>query len=502
VVSGMTSLSRILGLVRDVVIARVFGAGAEMDAFIMAFRIPNFLRRVFADGGFAPAFVPVLSEYRASRSADELRALVDQTTATLGLVVAIITALGIVAAPVVVVLFAPGFLGDAGKLELTAEMLRITFPYILFIALTGLAGGILNTFRQFAVPAFTPVLLNLALIGCALWLAPHLDQPVVALAWGVFLGGLAQLLLQLPPLARLKLIPRPAFGRDREGVRRIVRLMVPALFAGSVSQINLLISSVLSSFLITGSISWLYYADRLMEFPLGVFGIALATVILPSLSADHTRGSAADYTGTLNWALRWVFLISVPAALGLILLAGPALVTLFQYQRFSSFDVQMTALALIAFAVGLPAHVLVRVLSSGFFSKQDTRTPVNAGMLALGVNLVLNLALMVPMAHAGLALATSLAAIANAAFLYWHLRRRGWYAPGGGWGVFLLRIGAGAAAMCLLLVLVVPDLDAWYEWSALHRALNLCAWVLAGAASYFAMLWCAGLRPAAMIARG
>lgn len=501
VVSGMTTLSRVLGLIRDVVIARVFGAGLEMDAFIVAFRIPNFLRRLFADGGFSPAFIPVLSEYRASRSEPELRALVDQTTATLGLVVLAITVFGILAAPVVVAVFAPGFIGEPGKMDLTAGMLRITFPYILFISLTGLAGGILNTFRQFAIPAFTPVLLNLALIGSAVWLAPYFEQPIIALAWGVFLGGLAQLLLQLPPLLKLGLLPRPAFNKDPDGVRRIVKLMVPTLFAGSVSQINLLISSLLSSFLITGSISWLYYADRLMEFPLGVFGIALATVILPSLSADHARGSAADYESTLNWALRWVFLISVPAALGLILLAGPTLVTLFQYEKFTVMDVQMSALALVAFAVGLPAHVLIRVLSSGFFSRQDTRTPVRAGMLALVVNLVLNLALMVPMAHAGLALATSLAAMINAGFLYWHLRRRGWYAPGPGWGLFLLRLGVAVTSMCVLLSVAVPDLENWYGWDAAQRAIHLLIWVLAGVAVYFLVLWCVGLRPNTMISR-
>jgi len=340
-VGAMTTVSRIFGLIRDVVIARYFGASMGMDAFIVAFRIPNFLRRLFAEGGFSQAFVPILSEYKEQRSHEDVQALLDQTSAVLGLALFVTTVLGVLAAPLLVMIFAPGFIGDTIKQDLAAQMLRITFPYILFISLTSLAGGVLNTYRKFAVPAFTPVLLNLSLISCAIWLAPGFSQPVTALAWGVLLGGILQLLFQFPFLLRLRLFPRPSFKRDREGVSRIVILLVPILFAVSITQINLLVDTIIASFLVTGSISWLYFSDRLVEFPLGVFGIALATVILPNLSEQHAKGSQESYSKTLDWALRWVFIIALPAAIGLILLAQPMLTTIFQYEQFSAHDVLM-----------------------------------------------------------------------------------------------------------------------------------------------------------------
>ena len=324
VVGLMTTLSRILGLARDVLIGAMFGPGAGVDAFIVAFRIPNFLRRIFAEGGFSQAFVPVLSEYREQRSREETGALVEHTAAVLGSWLCVTTVVGVLAAPLLIWIFAPGFGGDAEKQALASGMLRITFPYILFISLTAMAGGILNTYRRFAVPAFTPVLLNLSLIGCAIWLTPYFppEQRVVALAWGVFIAGVAQLLFQFPFLLRLRLFPLPRFNRDREGVGRIITLMIPTLFAVSVSQINLLVDTAIASFLETGSISWLYFSDRLVEFPLGVFGIALATVILPSLSAEHTGKDNAAFNRTLDWALRWVMLVALPAAAGLILLGS------------------------------------------------------------------------------------------------------------------------------------------------------------------------------------
>jgi putative peptidoglycan lipid II flippase len=500
-VSVNTTLSRILGLVRDVVIARYFGASAGMDAFIVAFRIPNFLRRLFAEGGFSQAFVPVLAEYRERRTPDEVRHLIDHTTAMLGLTLLGITAVGVLGAPLLVLLFAPGFAGEVDKQQLTASLLRVTFPYILFISLTALAGGILNTWRRFGVPAFTPVFLNLSLIAAAICLAPRMAEPVAALAWGVFIAGVVQLLFQIPYLAQLGLLPRPAFGRDSEGVGRILKLMLPTLFGVSVTQINLLVDTQVASFLATGSISWLYYSDRLVEFPLGVFGIALATVIMPSLSAEHARRSDTDYAATLDWALRWVFLISLPAALGLVVLAGPSLATLFQYEAFSAYDVDMASISLIAFAVGLPGYVLIKILVSGTVSRQDTRTPVRAGVAALLSNIVFIAILYRPLAHAGLALATALAAYINAAILYRHLRTAGGFVPGPGWGLHLVRIVTALAVMVAILEVLTPPLDQWQSWSAGDRVLRLALTVAGGAACYFAVLRLAGTPLREMIGR-
>ena len=500
-ISANTTLSRILGLVRDVVIARYFGAGTGMDAFIVAFRIPNFLRRLFAEGGFSQAFVPVLAEYRERRSQEEVQALVDHTSAILGLALLGVTALGVLCAPVVVLVFAPGFVGDAGKQELTAALLRVTFPYIFFISLTALAGGILNTWRKFGVPAFTPVFLNLSMIAAAIWLAPRMERPIEALAWGVFIAGVVQLLFQIPFLRQLRLLPRPRLGRDREGVGRILKLMVPTLFGVSVTQINLLVDTQVASFLVTGSISWLYYSDRLVEFPLGVFGIALATVIMPSLSAEHARNSTQGYAETLDWALRWVFLISLPAALGLAFLSSPALATLFQYRAFSPYDVEMASISLMAFASGLPAYVLIKVLVSGTVSRQDTRTPVRAGVVALISNIIFILLLYRPLAHAGLALATAISSYINAGILYVHLRRHGGLQLQPGWSAHLLRIGIAAIAMLLVLQFLSAPLDQWLAWAAQERILRLTLCVAGGMAGYFTVLRLTGMTLQQMLGR-
>lgn len=496
----MTTISRVFGLIRDVVIATVFGAGVGVDAFIVAFRIPNFLRRLFAEGGFSQAFVPILSEYKEQRSHEEVRALVDQTTATLSLVLFVVTIIGVLAAPVLVYVFAPGFADEPEKQLLAADMLRITFPYILFISLTAMAGGILNTYQHFAVPAFTPVLLNLAMISCALWLAPHLSEPIVALAWGVFIAGIVQLFFQFPFLRRLRLLPMPGFNRDAEGVRRILTLMLPTLFAVSITQINLLVDTLIASFLTTGSISWLYFSDRLVEFPMGVFGVALATVILPSLSQQHASGEQQAYSATMDWALRLVFLIAIPAALGLAVLAEPMLTTLFQYKEFSDHDVMMAGRSLMAYALGLPAFIFIKVLASGFFSRQDTVTPVKIGVVAMLANVVLNLALVIPLAHAGLALATSLSAFINAGLLYYFLHKKGNYQPGGAWPVYLLKLAIAVAMMALVLHFLVPALAIWLDWNVYQRVLNLSLWVVAGAVCYFVALLLLGIRPKQMTA--
>ncbi len=501
-------VSRVLGFARDMVFANLFGAGAGTDAFFVAFKIPNFMRRLFAEGAFSQAFVPVLSEYKSLRSQAEVRRLVADVSGSLGMVLLLLTLLAILGAYPLVSVFAPGFTGDEAKFALTAEMLRITFPYLLFISLTALAGGILNTYGRFAVPAVTPVWLNLSLIGCAFWLAPQFEQPVVGLAWGVFIAGALQLLFQFPSLSRLGLLPRPRWGWHDEGVKRILRLMLPAIFGSSVAQINLLLDTIIASFLVTGSVSWLYYSDRLVEFPLGVFAIALATVILPSLSQRHAEDNPEEFSRTLDWALRWVFLIGIPAAVGLILLAGPMLSTLFQYGEFEAGDVEMATLSLMAYGIGLLGFMLVKVLAPGFYARQDTRTPVRFGVYAMVANMVMNLAFVVPMVmtglagpHAGLALATSLAAFFNAGMLFFHLRRNGVFVAQPGWVLFGLRMLLANAVLVLFLWWGRGELTQWFALAATERAAQLAALIGGAVVLYFGALLILGIRPRQLLGR-
>lgn len=499
VVVGLNTLaSRVLGLVRDVVIATLFGASAGVDAYLVAFRIPNFLRRLFAEGAFAPAFVPVLTQYKETRSQAEVRDLVANVFGVLGGILFLITLIGVIAAPIVITIFAPGFLSQGEKYALTVEMVRITFPYIFFVSLTSFAGGILNTYGRFGVPAFTPVLLNLSLIGCAVWLAPRLEQPVVALAWGVFIAGLVQLAFQIPFLYQLRLLVRPRFARAHEGVRRILKLILPAVFGVSVSQINLLVDTMIASFLVTGSVTWLYYSDRMVEFPLGVFGIALATVILPKLSSQHAQGSGAEFSNTVDWALRLTVLITIPAATALAILAGPVLTTLFQYRAFGPHDVNMASLSLMAYSLGLIGFVSVKILAPGFYARQDMRTPVRIGVVAMLTNVVLNLALVVPFAHAGLALATSLSAFLNAALLLRGLRREGIYSACRGWGLFAARVIAANLLMAAFLLWAKGDIEIWLDAGMRDRIVRMLVLVVVGALVYFISLAVLGLRPRAL----
>ncbi len=501
VVSAMTLLSRILGLVRDVVLARVFGAGIAMDAFFIANKIPNMLRRFFAEGAFAQAFVPVFTDYRSTRSAEETRALGDAITGVLGLALFVITLVGVVAAPVLVFLVAPGFTQDGERFDLSVEMLRWTFPYLLFISLTALAGGMLNSHGRFAVPAFTPVLLNVVLIIFALWLSPRFEEPAMALAVGVFVAGIVQLAFQVPALSRIRMLPRPRLQFRHPGVRRIGTLMLPAIFGSSVAQINVVFDNIIASFLQPGSVSWLYYADRLMEFPLGVFGIALATVILPGLSAHHAKQSREAFSAMLDHALRLVVLIGVPAAVGLIVLATPLIVTIFYGGEFTARDVGMASVALGAYSLGLLGFILVKVLAPGYFSRQDTRTPVRIGVIALGVNMLLNIVFVLTLMrvgfegpHAGLAAATSLAALLNAGLLYRGLLRDGVYWRGPGWTALMVRVSVAVTVM-LVTLLWLRDLPGdWIELALLTRVGWLAIAVLGGALVYFAMLFLTGFR--------
>ncbi|CAN5286464.1 murein biosynthesis integral membrane protein MurJ [soil metagenome] len=501
IVGGMTLLSRVLGLGRDIVFSRFFGAGPVMDAFLVAFRIPNLGRRLFAEGAFSQAFVPVISEFRTTRDHEEVRRLADGVAGTLGLALFVVTLAGVIAAPILVFVFAPGFAGDAAQYELAVAMLRLTFPYLLFISMTALAGGILNTYGRFGVPAFTPVLLNVVLIVFAAVIAPRMPEPGLGLALGVLVAGIVQLLFQLPFLARIGVVPRPRWGWSHEGVRRIGKLMLPALFGSSVAQLNILIDTLIASLLAAGSISWLYYSDRLMEFPLGVFGIALATVILPGLSRQHAEQRPELFSATLDWALRLTLLIGMPAAVGLWLLAAPMVVTIFEYGEFTSLDARMASYSLMAYAAGLLGFIFVKVLAPGYFARQDTRTPVRIGIIALVANMGLNgmivapmVVLDVPAPHAGLALATTVSAFLNAFLLYRGLLRNGVLLPGHGWKPLMARIAAANVTMGAVLWWMRGDLADWLTRSGLDRAVWLAASIAAGAVVYFATLWLTGAR--------
>ena len=511
VVGSMTLLSRVLGLLRDVIFARFFGAGLVMDAFFVAFKIPNIFRRFFAEGAFSQSFVPVFAEYDETRTQAEVKELADRVAGTLGLILLVFTVIGVLAAPVLISVAGMGWLlnpdaDSAEKFDLAVVMLRFTFPYLLFISLTALAGAILNTYHRFAAAAFAPVLLNVVLISFAAFVAPNFAQPGVVLAAGVFVAGAVQLIFMLPLLARIRMLPRPQWGWRDSGVQRIIKLMLPAIFGSSVAQINILFDTLLASFLVTGSISWLYYSDRLMEFPLGVFGIALATVILPNLSREYATDSTEGFAAMLDWALRLVVLIALPAAVGLFLLAGPALTTIFYGGRFDVGDVNMATLSLMAYSFGLLGFILVKVLVPGYFSRQDTKTPVRIGIIALLVNMVLNVLIVVPWLqsgaagpHAGLAVATSISSFLNAGLLYRGLLKEGVIRHGSGWGAFLLRVLLATAIMAMLLSYFVPEQARWFEADFLQTLLWLTIAIIGGGVAYIGTLFATGMRPSELV---
>ena len=483
-----------MGFARDILFANLFGVNAATDAFFVAFKIPNFLRRLFAEGAFAHAFVPVLADYKSKGSHAALKLFIDRTAGSLALVLTLLSLIGIIAAPVLIMLFAPGFLWEGNQYQLAVQLLQITFPYLLFISLTAFAGGILNAHGKFAIPAFTPVFLNICMIIAAIWLAPLMAEPVMALAWGVFIAGVVQLLFQIPALIRLGLMPRPRLGFKDTGVRRMMGLMLPAIFGVSVVQINLLVDTLFASFLPSGSVSWLYYSDRLVEFPIGIFGVALSTVILPHLAKHHADDDQQAFSQALDWGLKWVLLIGLPATLGLTLLAEPLLSTLFQYNEFGVNDVQMAAKSLAAFSLGLLAFILIKVLVPGFTSRHDTRTPVRLGIYSMLCNLVLNLALIAPLAHAGPALATSLAAYLNAGLLLLLLIKQQIYRPIGQWWQFLLRVILANAAMGFFLYRFT-EADLWLTWNLSQRSLQLALMIVLAMLVYAVALLLLGFRP-------
>lgn len=505
IVGGATFLSRIAGLARDIVVARFVGASDAADAFIVAFKIPNFFRRLFAEGAFAQAFVPVLAEYRQRGGIAAARELNDRVAGALGGTLLMVTLFAVVCAPLVTGIFAFGWWWDGSEREkfaLATDMLRITFPYLMLISLTGFAGAVLNSFDRFAVPALTPVLLNLVLIAAATVAAGWFEPAVLALAWGVFAAGVVQLLFQLPFLMRQGLLPRPRWDWEYPGVRKILRLMAPAIFGVSVTQISLLLDTFLASFLPSGSVSWLYYSDRLTELPLGVFGVAVATVILPNLSRQHADGDPRRFRHTLDWALRSVTLISLPAAVALIVLAEPLLTTLFLHgDEMTRRDMQMAAWSLRAYSLGLLAFMLIKVLAPGYFARQNTYTPVRFGLIAISAKMVLSLALVIPLnhyfrlGHMGLALATAAQAAINAWLLYKGLRRDDVYRPEAGWGGYLLRLLLANLAMVALLMAALHYWPEWSDWSWWQRAWRMGLLVAAGGATYILVLLASGLRP-------
>lgn len=495
-ISGMTLLSRILGFVRDFVIARIFGAGMLTDAFFVAFKLPNLLRRLFAEGAFSQAFVPILGEYKDKRGEQETRQLVDHVATLLFLILSIVTLIGMVAAPVLVYISAPGFLADSNKFALTVELTRITFPYILFMSLVALSGGVLNTWSRFSIPAFTPVLLNLTFIAMALFATPYFSQPVMALGWAVVLGGALQLAFQLPSLKKIGMLPRFSFDWQDPGVRRILRLMAPSVLGVSVAQISLLINTVFASFQGTGSVSWLYYADRLMEFPSGMLGAALGTILLPSLAKYHAGGKFDDYSKLLDWGLRLTLLLAAPAALALAIIAVPLITTLFYHGAFTATDVYKTRDALVAYSIGLLGLILVKVLAPGFYARQNVRTPVKIALFTLLITQLLNIVFIygLKLAHAGLALSIGLAACLNATLLYRGLRRHGIYKPQPGWPAFYSKLAISMLVMGVALWFASGEPADWMRWSLMERLLRLSLIVALGAVSYFATLLLTGFR--------
>lgn len=500
-ISGLTLLSRITGLIRDVLIARAFGAGPLTDAFWVAFRIPNLLRRLFAEGAFSQAFVPILGAAREERDHEGVRELLDRVAVLLTFALMVVTLVGILAAPWVVTAMASG-MRDVERAEDFASavwMTRVMFPYIVCMSLIAFASGVLNTWRRFAVPAFTPMLLNLAMIAASIWLVEHYNPPIHALAVGVMAGGVAQLAVQWAALARLGLAPRWRTGlgtawRDPT-VRHVLRQMLPATLGVSVAQISIIINTNIATWLTPGSVTWLSFADRLMEFPTALLGVALGTVLLPSLSRAHAAGRSADYSDMLDWGLRMMLLAGLPAALGLALMSDALVATLFHYGAFSGHDVIQTRSAVIAYAVGLIGLLAVKILAPGFYARQDIRTPVRIALGVLVATQCLNLVLVPWLAHAGLALSIGLGACINALALLIGLRRRGVYQPAAGWGIFLLRVLAGLVVMGAGLAWA----DNQLSWLALQdrpllRAALLLGVVAGAVVVYFGVLFGAGLR--------
>ncbi len=503
-VSSLTLVSRILAFVRDILIARIFGAGMANDAYVIATRLPNMLRRLFAEGAFSQAFVPIFGEYNKRRGHDETKLLVDHVTTVLALALFVVTVIGIIAAPLIIYVSAPGFVKDTEKFDLTVQLLRITSPYIFFISLVSVAAGILNTYNKFWVPAVAPILLNICLIGGALWVAPYFEQPIVGLAWTWFLAGIIQLAFQVPFLKKIGMLPSFRLNLKDAGMWRVIKQMGPAVFGVSIAQISLIINTIFASFLVVGSVSWLYYADRLMEFPSGLLGAALGTILLPSLSRLHASNDTVEYSKMLDWGLRLVFMLTLPAALALGMISVPILATFFQHGAFLDTDVLNTSHALVGYSVGLLGIIAVKVLAPGFYAKQDIKTPVKIGIATLVATQLMNLLFVfgLQLHHAGLALSIGLGACFNSAILFYLLRKRGIYLPEPGWGKFFLKLCAALLALALTLWFGMGSQEHWLTTHGWARIIHLSWLVVLGVVVYFAVLFALGFRPRDFSKRG
>ena len=487
-VGGMTIISRILGFIRDSIIARMFGVGIATDAFFVAFKIPNLLRRISAEGAFTQAFVPILAEYKTKKSKVEVNLLISKVATLLGIFLVLITFLGVFGAPWLIYISAPGFISDPEKFNLTVDLLQITFPYIFFISLVSMAGGVLNTYGKFAVPAFTPVWLNVSFIIAALYFSNFFEEPVKVLAWAVFFGGALQLFFQIPFLKQIGCLPKINFDMKDKGVWRILKLMAPAILGVSIMQISLLINTIFASFLASGSVSWLYYADRLMEFPAGVLGVALSTILLPNLSKSFSRKKTTDYSNLINWGLRFGILLAVPAAIALAILAIPLISTLFYYGAFTEKDILMTQYALTAYSVGLVGLILIKILAPAFYAQQNIKTPVKIALFTLFCTQFMNLIFIGSLKHTGLALAIGLGACINAGLLFYHLKKGKIFKLSAGWLMFLSKIVFASTVMALSLLYFKGTMDLWINYSAFSRFTHLIVLILFGGTVYFVIL--------------
>ncbi|MFI4918053.1 MAG: murein biosynthesis integral membrane protein MurJ [Legionellales bacterium] len=493
-VSLMTFISRILGFVRDLIAAQLFGVNASVDAFYIAFKIPNFMRNLFAEGSFSQAFVPVLSDYRQNKSHAEVLAFITRMAGALIVVLSIVTLVGVLGAPYLVSLFAPGL--DPYRFALASEMLRITFPYLMLISLSAFVGSVLNSYGKFAIPALTPALLNICLIATAFSLTYYVSVPVESQAWGIFIAGFVQLLFQLPSLYRSGFLHFPKFRKPNAGVSRVFKLIIPALFGSSFAQISILLNTILASFLTTGSITWLYYSERLAYFPLGVFGVALVTVVLPQLSRQHAKGSKEGFSSVLDWGLRCNLLIGIPAAITMLTLSGPLIVCLFDYGKFTMHDVLMTQKSVIAYGIGLPAFMLVKMLSSAFYARQDVLTPMKISIISLVIGMIFSILLVAPLGHTGLALATGLSAWINVLLVWTVLYKSGIYKLQAGGLKFAGQLCLANSMLVLFLCWGCGNLLTWSQWNAGQRFLHLLVLGASAIAVYIACLWLCQMRPA------
>ena len=500
IVSAMTMLSRVLGLVRDVVLLNVFGAGKDFDTFVVAFRIPNFFRRLFAEGAFSQAFIPVLTEYKTTRAHAEVQILISRVFGCLAMVMSLLTVFAMVIAPAIIYIYAPGFHDDPAKFALATDMFRLTIPYLLFMSLTAFASSILNSYGKFTTPAFAPVLLNVAMIAGALWLTPYMQTPIMVLGWSVVAAGFLQLAIQIPELWREKLLIPPKVDFKHEGVDRIMKLMLPAIFGMSVTQINLLLNTIWASFMQDGSVSWLYSAERMTELPLGLIGVAIGTVILPSLSERNAEQDQTKFRAMMDWAAKIIVLVGFPASIALFMLSTPIIQALFQRGAFTLEDTQMTALALQCMSAGVISFMLIKVFAPGFYARQDTKTPVRVGIMSVAANAILNVVFIGffklidwHAEHMALALASSGSALVNAGMLYFYLHKRDIFRFGAHWKKLAVQFAIANAAMIAALWYGLT----WYNYDATQwmRVIEVIVLCVVGAAAYGIALLLTGFRP-------